>query len=142
MERLSDKRIIVAAHEVNHCFVGKATGAIVHKETVIPEGKTAGYVMLSFSHLSLRERLEGMMAACVAGYVAEERIGHSDHSGCGSDLVQLDRLAQKAAICLGNGCLSAEYFKQQAFQKARSLTPSLDILISHAEHLAKVGTIV
>ncbi|MBI2595622.1 hypothetical protein HYW46_02705 [Candidatus Daviesbacteria bacterium] len=132
----------VAIHEIGHAAVAKSLGGEVCKICIIPEGNALGYTSISFSGFGAEEALIGMMASLCGGFVAEERSGHHDHSGCGSDMLKLDYLANIASRILHDGKSAAEHFKSRAFSIARSVMPSFADLESRALHLQREKILV
>lgn len=148
MERLSsqenqeDKLNEVAAHEMGHADVAKKLGGLISKITIIPKGETLGYVIASFEHFPFHEKIHRMMAVLAAGYVAEERIGKSDHRGTGSDMAKLENLATIASRIIYLGRVSTGSLVSEAFSRARNLMPGYYELCQRAKELELKGTIV
>src|SRR3990172_6772723 len=127
MER-EEQFLAVPCHESGHALVAKALEGEVLKQTVVPEGDCLGYVLVSFERFPLHEKISRMMATLAGGFVAEEKIGKRDHSGCGSDMDKLDFLASYASRFLYCGQVSAEHLKSRAFTLASQVLSSLSLL--------------
>lgn len=139
----AEERVLATAHhESGHSIVARSLNGSVSKETVVRKGNILGYVQISFEHFPFREKLHRTMAALAGGWVAEEKIGKSDHSGCGSDMGQLDLLADYTSKFIYSGRVSAQRLKSEAFSLARSVLSNQSHLNQKALLLYQKQTIV
>lgn len=112
----------VAVHEWGHRLVGRARGAIVHVTSIIPEGNTLGYNIITPDRSKPRsQQFLDSLVSFFGGEAAEEAIGHTDHRGCGSDLFQAWRQAELLSKFFYRGNVAAAEIISWGRSTARSI---------------------
>lgn len=118
----------VAAHEWGHRLVGKARGALVHITSVIPDGNTLGYNIITPDRSkSYHEQALDSVVSFFGGEAAEEAIGHADHSGCASDRFKAFRQAQLLSKVFYQGKVAAAEIISWGRSTARSIVQSYGV---------------
>lgn len=93
---------ITSFHELGHAVTAKANDWYVQTISVIAEGNTLGWTKSMPSKLDSGYRLlREKIAICFGGMMAEEKLGHEDHSGCGSDMQQAAHAARLLVMHYG-----------------------------------------
>lgn len=131
----------VAWHEQGHAIVARAVGALVHKITVIPEGRSLGHCISSLSNFTGESALLRRMAICYGGKAAEELMGITDHSGCAADIATARRCAETISHCYHQGKISIDYYISEALSWARSEVRNRTYLDTEANRLCTARTL-
>lgn len=77
-------------------------GWFVTAISVIPEGNTLGWTKsVPGKTDSVYNYLQEKIALCYGGMMAEQKAGHTDHSGCSSDMAQANAAARQLSIHFG-----------------------------------------
>src|SRR5579859_1265842 len=89
-----------AYHEAGHALVAAMVPGAdpLHKVTIIPRGMALGVTLqlpTDDKHNYSKEFLEGRVAICMGGRVAEELIMHSITTGAGNDIEQATDMARR-----------------------------------------------
>ncbi len=129
-----------SAHEWGHRLVGKARGAIVHVTSVIAEGNTLGYNIITPARFkSPSEQYLDSIVSFFGGEAAEEAIGHTDHRGCGSDIFKAWRQAETLSRFFYQGKVAASEIISWGRSTARSIVNNYGInhLKDRSLHLMK-----
>lgn len=93
---------ITSFHELGHAITAGANDWNVTAISVIAEGNTLGWTKSVPSRLDSGYRLlREKIAICFGGMMAEEKLGHKDHSGCGSDIQQAGHAARLLVMYFG-----------------------------------------
>lgn len=130
---------LTAVHEIGHATVARMNGWFVTAISVIPEGNTLGWTKsvpgkINSVYNFLREKI----ALCYGGMMAEQKAGHGDHSGCGSDMGQANYAARQLSMFYGGS--QSQYLAEGRSNANKSLNLiNFSDLTNQAEHLAEIG---
>lgn len=131
----------VAAHESGHALGAKDLGGEVLKATVRPEGNAAGYVIALFRQ-PLREKLFSMMANCLHGGMAAEKMGFvNPWEGSTSDLMRFDFFADVISRFFYLGKVSARTIRSWGRSLARNTLPDTSVIFHYSQLLDQKGTL-
>lgn len=111
---------VTSFHELGHAITAKANDWVVLAISVIAEGNTLGWTKSIPSKLDSGYRLlREKIAICFGGMMAEEKLGHKDHSGCGSDMQQAGHAARLLVMHFGG--LEQSYLQEGRKNAAASV---------------------
>lgn len=119
---------LTAKHELGHAAVARYFNWQVAAISIVRDGNTLGYTKtIPNEQISPLQAMQQYITICLAGMYAEEVCGQSDHSGCGSDIVQARycaTLLSHAAAARGIDAPPQSFLKRGAAQ-ARSIISGL-----------------
>ncbi len=130
---------ITSFHELGHAVTAKANDWYVQAISVIAEGNTLGWTKSIPSKLDSGYRLlREKIAICFGGMMAEEKLGHKDHSGCGSDMQQADHAARLLVMHFGG---SKEGYLKEGHQNAAASVKNISFMDfdRKSDNLMKTG---
>jgi len=130
----------VAFHEAGHIIAFRLVGR-VFSASIIPDSESLGRATGMVNPTRpLRERLYDSIFTCLAGQVAEEMVGETDHRGTRGDWGQARYLAEIGSLITG---LSVKKILSDSLSACRSTLSKIGStrLRQTAMHLWENGTV-